>query len=112
MPENPVSRPYPEVLLRRLHAGEKYEARCSFKTFLGYTSSAGKSARMFDEASRRKERGEDVVVGATQPAVSTEVEDLPGKLEAIPPERVGEVHLMDVKSILNKRPQVCAVDTL
>ena len=104
--------PDPEKLLRQVEAGERYESRGSFKVFLGYTSGVGKSARMFDEARRRKERGEDVVVGATQPVVSPEVEDLLCKMEVIPLEIVGEVHAMDVKSILSRRPQVCVVDGL
>jgi two-component system sensor histidine kinase KdpD len=104
--------PDPEELLRQVEAGERYETRGSFKVFLGYTSGVGKSARMLDEARRRKERGEDVVVGATQPVVSPEVEDLLCKMEVIPLEIVGEVQVMDVKSILNRRPQVCVVDGL
>jgi two-component system, OmpR family, sensor histidine kinase KdpD len=104
--------PDPEELLRQVEAHERYEGRGSFKVFLGYTSGVGKSARMFDEARRRKERGEDVVVGATQPVVSPEVEELLCKMEVIPLEIVGEVPAMDVKSILNRRPQVCVVDGL
>lgn len=104
--------PDPEELLRQVEAHERCESRGSFKVFLGYTSGVGKSARMLDEARRRKERGEDVVVGATQPVVSPEVEDLLCKMEVIPLEIVGEVPAMDVKSILNRRPQVCVVDGL
>jgi two-component system, OmpR family, sensor histidine kinase KdpD len=104
--------PDPEELLRQVEARERYETRGSFKVFLGYASGVGKSARMLDEARRRKERGEDVVVGATQPIVSPEVEDLLRKLEVVPLEIVGEVQAMDVKSILNRRPQVCVVDGL
>jgi len=104
--------PDPEDLLRQVEAGEKYEVRRSFKVFLGYTSGVGKSARMFDEARRRKERGEDVVVGAVQPVISSEVQELLQKLEVIPLKIFAGNQVMDVESILNRRPHVCVVDGL
>ena len=57
------------------------------KIFLGYASGVGKSFRMLDEARRRRERGQDVVVGAIQPQVPPEVEALLQKLEVIPLKR-------------------------
>ena len=66
-PELTSPRPDPEQLLRQLEAEEQYERRGRLKVFLGYASGVGKSLRMLDEARRRRERGEDVVVGATQP---------------------------------------------
>jgi two-component system, OmpR family, sensor histidine kinase KdpD len=104
--------PDPEELLPQVEAGERYETRGSFKVFLGYTSGVGKSARMLDEARRRKERGEDVVVGATQPVISSEVQELLQKLEVIPLKILDEIQVMDVESILNRLPQVCVVDGL
>jgi len=104
--------PDPEELLRQMEAGERYETRGSFKVFLGYTSGVGKSARMLDEARRRRERGEDVVVGAIQPVISSEVRELLQKLEVIPLKILDEIQVMDVESILNRRPQVCVVDGL
>lgn len=80
--------------------------------FLGYASGVGKSLRMLDEARRRSERGEDVVVGATQPALSPEVRELLEKLEVIPLQDLDEVQVMDVNAILNRHPQVCVVDGL
>ena len=44
-------------------------ARGRLKVFLGYAPGVGKSFRMFDEARRRKKRGQDVVVGALQPLI-------------------------------------------
>ncbi|HET7214809.1 MAG TPA: hypothetical protein VFL79_14550 [Terriglobia bacterium] len=104
--------PDPEDLLRQVEAGERYEARGSFKVFLGYTSGVGKSIRMFDEARRRKERGEDVVVGATQPVISHEVQELLQKLEVVPLKTLDEMQVMDVEFILKRHPQVCVVDGL
>jgi two-component system, OmpR family, sensor histidine kinase KdpD len=104
--------PDPEKLLRQSEAGERHESRGSFKVFLGYASGVGKSARMFDEARRRKERGEDVVVGAVQPVISSEVKDLIQKLEVIPLKIFDEIQVMDIESIRNRNPQVCVVDGL
>ena len=96
----------------QVQAAEGNTHRGQLKIFLGYASGVGKSLRMLDEARRRSERGEDVVVGATQPVVSPEVKNLLEKLEAIPLKTLDEVQVMDVHSILNRHPQVCVVDGL
>ena len=61
----------------RSDAAQADSARGRLKVFLGYASGVGKSFRMFDEARRRKERGQDVVVGALQPHVPAEIEAHP-----------------------------------
>ena len=104
--------PDPEEPPRQAEAGEKYEGRGPFKVFLGYTSGVGKSARMFNEARRRKERGEDVVVGAVQPVISPHVQELLQKLEVIPLKTLDDIQVMDMESILSRHPQVCVVDGL
>jgi len=104
--------PDPEQLLRQVQAEEKHERRGLLKVFLGYASGVGKSARMLDEARRRKERGEDVVVGATQPTASPEMQSLLGKMEVIPLKSLEGAQVMDVGAILARRPQVCVVDGL
>ena len=43
---------------------------------------------MLDEARRRKERGQDVVIGALQEKAAPEVEVLGSKLEVIPFRRI------------------------
>lgn len=101
-----------EKLPARVKAAEGSTHRGQLKMFLGYASGVGKSARMLDEARRRSERGEDVVVGATQPMVSPEVRELLEKLEVIPLQDLDEVQVMDVNTILTRHPQVCVVDGL
>ena len=54
-PEMPGSDP------TRLDEARADSTRGRLKVFLGYASGVGKSFRMFDEARRRKERGQDVV---------------------------------------------------
>jgi len=105
-------RPDPEQLLRRLQAEEQFYRRGRLKIFLGYAGGVGKSFRMLDEARRRRERGEDVVVGAIQPKVSAEVDSLLQRMVVIPLRNMDGVPTMDVEAILRRHPQVCVVDGL
>lgn len=73
-----LRRKTPEEFLREIEAAEPVPKRGYLKVFLGYASGVGKSYRMLDEARRRRERGQDVVVGAIQPQVPAEVESLSG----------------------------------
>ncbi len=106
------TRPDPDTLLRQIEAQEEFEGRGRLKIFLGYTSGVGKSFRMLDEGRRRRMRGEDVVVAATQSAASPEVEALLRSSEVIPPKLIGGVPVVDVEAVLRRRPQVCLIDGL
>src|ERR1700757_1077806 len=97
----------PEALLRQIEAAERAERRGQLKIFLGYASGVGKSFRLFDEGRRRQERGEDIVVAATQPDSAPEVVQLIRTLEVIPTKDVGGVPILDVPAVLARRPQVC-----
>jgi len=105
-------RPDPEALLRRVQAEEERERRGKLKIFLGYAAGVGKSARMLDEGRRRKERGQDVVVGATQLETNPEVKALLAKLEVIPLRMADGIPVMDVEAVLRRAPYVCLVDGL
>jgi two-component system sensor histidine kinase KdpD len=107
-----VQRPDPDKLLRQVLAEERYQARGRLKIFLGYAGGVGKSFRMLDEGRRRRQRGEDVVVGAIQSKASAEVDALLQKMEVIPPLTIDGTPVMDVEAILGRRPQVCLVDGL
>ncbi|HEX5229107.1 MAG TPA: hypothetical protein VFW44_15425 [Bryobacteraceae bacterium] len=107
-----IRRRTPEELLEQVQAEEEYERRGRLKVFLGYASGVGKSFRMLDEGRRRKERGQDVVVGAIQPKTSPDIEALMGKLEVIPLRDVGGVSVVDTRAILTRHPGVCLVDGL
>jgi two-component system sensor histidine kinase KdpD len=109
-----LRRKTPEEALRECEAEEIAAARKKghLKIFLGYASGVGKSFRMLDEARRRQERGEDVVVGAMQPQVPAEVEPLLRKLEVIPLKVVGEGTAIDVDALLRRSPSVCVIDGL
>jgi two-component system sensor histidine kinase KdpD len=107
-----VPRPSPDELLRRLQAEEDYEHRGRLKIFLGYASGVGKSFRMLDEGRRRRERGQDVVIGAMQPKTAPELAELLKKLDLIPLLSADGIPYMDVEAILTRHPGVCLVDGL
>src|SRR6266852_6395505 len=107
-----MSRKTPEELLRECHADEAAVAKGRLKIFLGYASGVGKSFRMLDEARRRRERGQDVVVGAIQPQVPPEIEALLKNLEVIPLKRVDSGTAIDLETLVRRHPVVCFIDGL
>jgi two-component system, OmpR family, sensor histidine kinase KdpD len=102
-------RKTPEELLREIEGEEPRAGRGYLKIFLGYASGVGKSFRMLDEARRRHERGQDVVVGAVQPTAPPDVEALLAKLEVIP---LRDGIAVDVERLLARNPAVCFIDGL
>jgi two-component system sensor histidine kinase KdpD len=107
-------RPSPEEFLRRLAAEERQQTRGRLKVFLGYASGAGKSARMFEEGRRRRQRGQDVVVAATQPepSDSPQLRELLEQLEKVAPRLAPEGVAIDVPAVLKRRPEVVLIDGL
>src|SRR6476646_7496716 len=97
-----MSRKTPEDFLRECQAEEAAVTKGRLKIFLGYASGAGKSFRMLDEARRRRERGQDVVVGAIQPKVPPEVEAILRKLEVTPLKQVDGGEAIDVDALLKR----------
>ena len=67
---------------------------------------------MLDEARRRRERGQDVVVGAVQPQLPPEAEAILPKLEVIPLMHIGHGTGLDVQAIVRRYPDVCFIDGL
>jgi two-component system sensor histidine kinase KdpD len=109
----PLRRKTPEELLRECQAEEEAANRTGhLKVMLGYASGVGKTFRLLDEARRRRERGQDVVIGAVQPTVPSEAEPLLGKLEIIPLRWLAGSTVMDVEAIVRRRPAVCFIDGL
>jgi two-component system sensor histidine kinase KdpD len=107
-----LRRKTPEELLRQVQAEESDASRGHLKIMLGYSSGVGKTFRLLDEARRRRERGQDVVIGAIQPVVPAEAESLLGKLEVIPLLQSAGGTSIDVDAIIRRRPMVCFVDGL
>jgi two-component system sensor histidine kinase KdpD len=107
-----LPRPSPERLLRQVQAEESKRWGARLKIFLGYAPGVGKSYRMLDEARRRHDRGEDVVIGAVQGQQSDEVQALIRTLEVVTPLQIPDGIVVDVEAILRRAPQVCVIDPL
>jgi two-component system sensor histidine kinase KdpD len=105
-------RKTPDDFLREAQAEERAARKGRLKIFLGYASGVGKSFRMFDEARRRRERGQDIVVAAVQPRVPPEVDALLRNVEVVPPKTAGDRPAIDVAALIRRRPAVCVVDGL
>lgn len=105
-------KPTPEQLLQRLEAEEEHQSRGRLKVFLGYASGVGKSFRMLDEGRRRFERGQDVIIAASQPHLARDVAQAMSALEIIPLCQVNGASMMDTPAILRRLPKVCLVDGL
>lgn len=106
-----IRRKTPEEYLRECQAEEEAATRKReghLKIFLGYASGVGKSFRMLDEARRRRERGQDVVVGAMQPNVTAEIRPLLQNLEVVPLKAT----CVDVDALLQRHPSACIIDGL
>src|SRR5438046_8003805 len=106
------SRPDPEQLLRQVEEEEERERRGRLKIFLGYASGVGKSVKMLAEGLRRRDRGEDVVIGAIQPKSLPEIERLLARHEIIPTLKIAGKDVIDVAGILQRHPQVVLIDGL
>src|SRR6266436_4195172 len=96
----------PERLLQQIEEEERRKKRGRLKIFLGYASGVGKSAKMLAEGLRRRERGEDVVVGAVQPKSAPEIDRLLAQYEVIPTLKIASRDVIDVEGLLRRRPQV------
>jgi two-component system sensor histidine kinase KdpD len=109
-------RPTPEELLRRVEADERRSSRGRLKVFLGYAPRVGKSFRMFDEGRRRKERGQDVVVGAVQKEVTPDIRAILDRLEVVPTateRHAGQTYeVIDMATLFRRHPDVCLIDGL
>src|SRR5262249_53693689 len=102
----------PEEYMREVQAEEEAVTcrKGHLKIILGYASGVGKSFRMLDEARRRRERGQDIVVGAIQPRVPPEIGELLSNLEVIPLKGIGNGNAIDVDAIVLRHPAVCVID--
>src|SRR5690242_2910498 len=102
----------PDAILRQVEAAERAEHRGQLKIFLGYASGVGKSFKLLDEGRRRRERGEDVVIAATQSESNSELARIIGSLEVIPTQTIEGIPVIDVPAVLKRHPQVCLIDGL
>ena len=105
-------RPSPEALLRQAEAEERFHKRGKLKVFLGYASGVGKTLRMLNEGRRRKMRGQDVVVGATQPTHTEDMAQALAEFEIVPLRGAPGAESIDLPALLKRHPGLCLIDGL
>ncbi len=113
MPTDSTPRKSPEDWLM---SAEPEKTRGRFKVFLGYAPGVGKTFSMLSEGIRRRQRGEDVVVGIVETHGRKGTAELAAKLEHVPTRELDYkgtlFHEMDVDAILERKPQVVLIDEL
>src|ERR1044072_9153034 len=86
------------------------------KIFLSYAEGVGKTFAMLDEAHRRKNRGQDVVVGLVDTKGRTGTLEQISGFEAVPTRHVRKgdwtTEALDVNAIVKRHPDVVLVDEL
>ena len=103
-------RPDSEMLLRALHASA---SRAGLRAYLGYARGCGTTIAMLDEASRRRQRGTDVVVAAVKTDGRNRCEIALQGLEILggPNSQAVQGHV-DVDALLRRNPEVACIDDL
>src|SRR5262245_6634150 len=91
-------------------------ARGTLRIYLGAAAGVGKTFAMLNEGRRRRDYGEDVVVGLVETHGREKTAEQVGDLEVVPRRRItyrdGSFDEMDVDAILARKPQVALVDEL
>ena len=119
MEKRPIdeSRPSPDDLLARITGSESgAQGPGRHKIFLGFAAGVGKTYEMLNEARRRKQRGQDVVIGYVETHKRAETDAQIGDLEIVPRKKIeyrGSVlEEMDTDAILERHPYTALVDEL
>lgn len=90
--------------------------RGHLKIFIGYAPGVGKTYAMLNEANRRLNRGQDVVIGYVESHDREETNRQIGDLEIIPRKKVEYngmlVEEMDTEAIIARKPYLVLVDEL
>jgi two-component system sensor histidine kinase KdpD len=91
-------------------------AQGTLRIYLGAAAGVGKTFAMLNEGRRRREYGEDVVVGFVEPHGRQKTAEQIGGLEVVPRRqieyRASTFEEMDVAAVLARHPQVALVDEL
>jgi two-component system, OmpR family, sensor histidine kinase KdpD len=90
--------------------------RGRLKVFLGMAAGVGKTFRMLIEGRVELEAGRDVVIGLLESHGRAETARLAEGLPILPRMRVSyrqaELEEMDLRAVLNRRPELCLIDEL
>ena len=103
-------RPDSDTLLRALHASA---SRAGLRVYLGYARGCGTTVAMLDEATRRRQRGTDVVVAAVKTDAHNRCEVALGDLEVLGGRNSSAMQgIVDVDALLRRNPEVACLDDL
>ena len=109
-------RATPEEILARVQQEEKKQKRGRLKVFLGFAAGVGKSYEMLNEANRRKQRGQNVVIAFIETHRRKGTEEQLGDLETVPRKQIEyrgtTLEEMDTEAILARHPTWAVVDEL
>jgi two-component system, OmpR family, sensor histidine kinase KdpD len=90
--------------------------RGELRVYLGAAAGVGKTYAMLNEGRRRRDYGEDVVVGFVEPHKRAKTAAQVGDLEVVLRKQIAyrgtTLEEMDIDAILERRPQVALVDEL
>lgn len=110
------TRPSPEELLARLPEDVGHNGHGRLKIFLGFAAGVGKTFEMLTEARRRRERGQDVIVGYVETHGRKGTEEQLADLPVLPRKKIeyrgATFEEMDTDAILERKPQLVLVDEL
>lgn len=86
------------------------------RIYLGFAAGVGKTYEMLSEANRRKQRGQDIVVGFVETHGRAGTEAQLGDIEVIPRRKIeykgSQFEEMDTEAIIARRPHYVVVDEL
>ena len=109
-------RPTPEEILARVQREEQQQKRGRLKIFLGFAAGVGKTYKMLNEAQRRRQRNQDVVIGYVETHGRKGTEEQIADLEIIPRKKIEyrgvTLEEMDTEAILQRHPLWVVVDEL
>lgn len=109
-------RPTPEELLARVQSEERQASRGRLKVFMGFAAGVGKTYEMLQEATRRRQRGQDIVIGYLETHGRKGTEEVVGDLPAIPRKQIeyrgARFEEMDTDAIIARHPHTVLVDEL
>lgn len=94
----------------------KHQQTGELKIFLGYAPGVGKTYSMLNEANRRLQRGQDVVIGYLEAHERAETRGQIGHLPVIPRKKIEyngvTMEEMDADGIIARKPEYVLVDEL
>ncbi len=116
MPDRLATRADPDVLLRRIQAGEAKANRGRLKVFFGAWPGVGKTFAMLEAAQRARGNGVDVVVGVLETHGRAETHALLTGLEALSQQvleyRGRALQEFDLDALLRRHPALVLIDEL